>query len=257
VKGLRDEQLAQAKIDDTRLFALAKAASRLAFDKQTGGVPVCLFKHLETLGEKYEEHGVNLKYERGALTKPLMTQLAADEEEWFADSMKMQVSRYVMFRVIQQAMILTVDAASPEKYWEQVKKAAASVEGEGFEPILLLENRTRPSWVWDWGWFAGQEDRHKRPNDLRITRRESHTTCDEYVGHFNEIAVYQAPISVGSSVLFPRQILKCIFFTKFENGYSVNVSWERHADPNFVNLKLAWAQRIELEDYPITRLQYH
>lgn len=256
LKNIRNERLKTANLDPRRLLSIARSASRTGFGKESGGLPICLFNVVELSTETFQEHRLVITdYEKGSLTEPLMAPTVLNEEEWFAETVKEHVAADVMPEILSQLESVAVDASTAEQYWSELKKAAQSIVAGGLYPILLVDNRTRPRWISDWG-FPPMEDHYKRPDDLRIQKRETEK-CRYYIAHFNEIAVYTAPIPPGASLVMPKELFKRIVFTKFENGLPIEVFCEPTGRDEVINLVLKWAHKIESETYAITRLEYH
>jgi hypothetical protein len=149
----------------------------------------------------------------------------------------------------------TVDGSTPDRYWNELKKFSQSIIEQGLHPILLVETRVHPSWIADWCWPSGS-DEYERPVDLHVTRGETEASS-QYIIHFNQIAVYRAPLGPGASFLLPCELLKKIAFTRFGSGYPVEVSYESTENHALVNLILKWSQKVDLERYPMIKLQYH
>jgi hypothetical protein len=122
------------------------------------------------------------------------------------------------------------------------------------QPILILDNRTRPEWVWRWT-HAERESEHPRPDDLNVRRDGGRG--DGYVCDFNEIAVYVGPLSPGYSLLLARETFHSATFTEFERGTYVDVSCENRADSSvLVDMKLRLSRRVEAGDIHLVRLRY-
>lgn len=64
-------------------------------------------------------------------------------------------------------------AADADSYWHVLKVEAAKVTGRGENPVLLLDNATRPDWIWD-SPHADYGADYNRPENLRMQRLEGH-----------------------------------------------------------------------------------
>lgn len=257
ITNLRSEQLKKAPISKNRLLEISRFASSLAFNKETTNLPITFFKRIKKSQAKVAERSITIKdSEKGQFTEPLLAQLVVNEKEWYAKTIKQYVAGFVMADILKMVNMLTVDGSTPDKYWNQLKSAANKLTSSGLKTILLVENATIPEWIWDWGW-PESEDRFKRPDDLHVSRLESETIVTGYIGHFNDIAVYSAPIPHGASYVFALETFKEITFTEFNSGYLVDVSCESTQNFALVNLILKWGQSINLELHPVTRLEYH
>ncbi|WP_164079021.1 hypothetical protein, partial [Stenotrophomonas maltophilia] len=79
-----------------------------------------------------------------------MEQRAVNEEEYIADAMSQQVAVVVLSDVLHRSEIKDVAVQDAEAYWKALKAEAQLILARGGKPILLLDNLTRPDWVWDW-----------------------------------------------------------------------------------------------------------
>ncbi len=255
IKNLRNEELRTAQIDPNRLLLIARSASNAAFKKESAEVPVSLFDTVEHSNRTFDKRRLIIENcEKGEYTDPLMAQLPGNEAEWSAETVKDHVTHSVMADIITHwGKVISVDASTPERYWQELKNAATSIVAQGLQPILLIESLTRPSWIWDWG--QPHIGRYKRPDDLHIKKQENETAG--YIAHLNETAVYQAPIAPGASLVLPRETFKRIVFTNFQNGYPVEVSTEGTEKDELVNLIFEWAYKIDLDTCTVSRLEYH
>lgn len=101
----------------------------------------------------------------------------------------------------------SVDASDDVKYWAALKKVARSFLQNGRTPVLLLENATVPAWVWDLQHQRITNDEYPKPHDMTVSQKED--MGQAYVCHFNDIAVYEAPIQNGASLRDEeKQLLK-------------------------------------------------
>lgn len=256
IDNLRSEKLKEAPISSRRLLAISGFASSLAFSKETANLPIAFFKTIKKFQAKLAEQQVTINnLEKGQFTDPLLAPLVINEKEWYAETIKQYVAGFVMADILKMVNMLTVDGSTPDKYWNQLKSAATKLTSSGLQTILLVENATIPEWIWDWGW-PESEDRFKRPDDLHVSRLESETVVPGYIGHFNDIAVYTAPIPHGASYVFALETFKEITFTEFNSGYPVDVSCEPTQNFALVNLILKWGQSINLEPHIVTRIEY-
>lgn len=253
LNNLRDETIRTAGIDDDRRKAIAKFASESAFDTKTGSIPVSLFRDVEFVSRPLNERHLRIKdFSKGQLTSPLMDQLPINEAEYFEATTRNYVAGFAMESILSQVEVKIVNASTPGKYWEQLKKSAEELSSKGLYPVLLLNSVASPAWINDWLWpIEGEGSR--RPDDLRIEKHENESSS-QYIAHFNEIAVYTAPIAYGSSYICAKEVFKKISFTKYGTDSPIKVSWEQGEKPSLGDLILEWGMMVELEPYTITKL---
>ena len=78
------EQLRDAQVSEKRLREVAKWSSRSGFSKDSGKVPVSLFRKVLHSSEEYIEYGMTINdRNKGEFVKPPMAQRANNEDEWF------------------------------------------------------------------------------------------------------------------------------------------------------------------------------
>jgi hypothetical protein len=252
--GQREETLAAQPIDPNRLLKIARFASSTAFAREAGRFPVHLFPITST-AEDLEDFTLTFtQVRRGELTQMQMEQRAVNEEEYFADAMSQQVAIVVLSDVLHRSDIKEVAVQNAEAYWRALKAEAQLILARGGKPILLLDNSTRPDWVWDWQHADFGAD-YKRPEDLQVRRREGMGAG--YVCDFNDIEVYVAPLPIGQSILLSVDTFRLLTFTNFGDGRFVRVEVvELEGVRNLVDLKLTFSRKVEAGQSRVVRLVY-
>ena len=257
IEAMRAEAIEQVPISDARLVEIGSWASRTGFSQETGAFPLALFGSVRsTTEEELDRRSFTLQSEdKGKYTEPPMAQRAINEQEWFERTIANFVGIHLLRDSLDMLGLREVEARSPVTYWEQVAAYAELAAGDGHQPLLLLENRTRPSWVYEWlSRFAGSTD---RPRNLEV-RRDPQIRSDAYIGHMNNVAVYLAPsLSAGNSVLMTAESFVSVRFREFETGNNVLVEPEAiEGETSIVNVKLSWAHSIEMGENGGLRLVY-
>ncbi|MFN8794151.1 MAG: hypothetical protein ACK50K_07575 [Betaproteobacteria bacterium] len=252
--GQREETLAAQPIDPNRLLEIARFASSTAFAREAGRFPVHLFPIAST-AEDLEDFTLTFtQVRRGELTQMQMEQPAVNEAEYFADAMSQQVAIVVLSDVLHRSDIKDVAVQDAEAYWRALKAEAQLILARGGKPILLLDNSTRPDWVWDWQHADFGAD-HKRPEDLQVRRREGMGAG--YVCDFNDIEVYVAPLPIGQSILLSGDTFRLLTFTSFGDGRFVRVEVaELEGVRSLVDLKLTFSRKVEAGQSRVVRLVY-
>ena len=256
-KALEDrheETLAAQPIDSNRLLEIGRYASASGFSKDKGYFPVHLFP-IESTSENLEDFTLTFtQVRRGELTQLQMAQRAMNEAEHFADAMAQQVAIVVLNDVLHRSDTKEIAVLDGAAYWKALQAQASFIVAKGGKAILLLDNATRPDWVWDWQ-HADFDATHKRPDDLQVRRREGQGAgyqCD-----FNEIEVYVAPLRMGQSVLLSSEVFRALTFTDYGEGRFVRVEVvELESAKNLVDLKLTFARRVEVDESTVVKLAY-
>lgn len=250
----REETLAAQPIDPNRLLEIGRYASTAAFSKEKGRFPVHLFSIAST-AENLEDFTLTFtQVRRGELTQLQMDQRAVNEAEYFADAMAQQVAIVVLSDVLRRSDIKEIAVRDGEAYWKALQAESRLIVAKGGTPILLLDNATRPDWVWGWQ-HADFDATHKRPDDLQVRRREGQRAgyqCD-----FNDIEVYLAPLPIGQSLLLSSEVFRALMFTDYGDGRFVRAEVvELEGVKNLVDLKLTFSRRVEVGGLRVVRLAY-
>lgn len=250
----REETLAAQPIDTNRLLEIERYASTSAFSKEKGRFPVHLFP-VKSTAENLDEFTLTFtQVRRGELTQLQIDQRAVNEAEYFADAMAQQVAIVVLNDVLCGSDIKEIEVQDGDAYWKALQAQAGLIVAKGGTPILLLDNATRPNWVWDWQ-HADFDVTHKRPDDLQVRRREGQGAgyqCD-----FNEIEVYVAPLPIGQSILLSSEVFRALTFTNYGEDRFVRAEVvELEGVKNLVDLKLTFARRVEVGESTVVKLVY-
>jgi hypothetical protein len=254
VEAKREGLLAAQPIDMARLQEIAHFASSTGFSGATGEFPM-QFLSINTTDGPQQDFTITLqKIRKGELTNIEMDQRASNESDFFAEVLARQVAISVLSDVLQRCNVREVVAADAAAYWQALKIEAAKVSARGGKPILLLDNATRPDWVWDWQHSDYGAD-YKRPDDLRVQRLDGRG--QGYACDFNEIEVFVAPIPPGQSLLLSKEAFRSVTFTNYGDDRLVRVDVsELEEKKNLVDLKLTFSRQVEVGDTDAIRLLY-
>ena len=257
IEAIRNERLDELAISNDRLKEVGKWASKLGFNSTTGGFPLSIIKEINITNTKLEERSVLLRgVSKGEFTDPLMAQLASNEEEWFGEMIRDHVAASILMQAINQQETYEKDGSSPHKYWNHMKRYASEAKRNNRNVILIIENRTVPKWIYDWT-DTYRENSVDTPTDLKSWRNLD-LESESYLGNLNDIAVYQASIPSGVSYLLTAESFKSVSFTRLENGSYVHIeALPSSGDSASINLSLKWWFSLDLDEYPIIKLNYY
>lgn len=249
----RDGVLAAEPIDADRLREIARFASSSGFSSTDGEFPLQLLT-VEKTSQPQTDFTLRLQQVRkGELTRVEMDQRAANEADFFAETVAERVAIVVLSDVLQGCTIRDVEAPNADTYWSVLKAEAAKVIANGGQPILLLDNATRPEWVWEWQ-HSDYGASYKRPDDLRVQRVDGRGPA--YVCNFNEIEVYAAPIAYGQSLLMYKGAFRRVTFTTYADDSFVRVEVAELGAKNLVDLLLSFSRKVEVGRDEAVRLVY-
>ena len=256
IKGFRENRLRDAKISDERLKDVARWSSISGFKKDSGGVPISLFRKVLCSKEEYIEHSLIIRdMNKGEFVEPPMEQRAINEQGWFDRTINSYVAGSVMADILKSLSPESVDVDSQLAYWGQIQIATSIIRKAGGTPILLIAGPAEPRWLLDWE-ISNYDEDVERPEGLRFVR-EKQFTQEGYFGSLNDIPVFVAPIGAGSSYLISQESLDTLNFTEFEDGIFV----ETFAIPiqgkdMLINLKLVWRFQLDLSQSKCWQLRY-
>lgn len=250
----REQTLAAQPIDPNRLLEIGRYASTSGFSKEKGHFPIHLFS-IGSTAETLDDYTLTFtQVRRGELTQLPMEQRAVNEAEYFADAMAQQVAIVVLSDVLHRSDIKEIAVQDGVAYWKALQAESGLIVANGGTPILLLDNATRPDWVWDWQ-HADFGATHNRPDDLKVRRLEGQGAgyqCD-----FNDIEVYVASLPIGQSLLLPKEAFHALRFTDYGDGRFVKAEVvELEGTKNLVDLKLTFSRKVEIGEPMMTRLVY-
>ncbi|MEM5368946.1 hypothetical protein V4C53_23340 [Paraburkholderia azotifigens] len=255
LESMRGEVLQNAPVEPDRLIELARFASLTAFERESGAFPLQLFRKIEYANRALIDFTLNMQQIRkGELTLVEMDQRAVNEAEFWSETMKNRVGALVLGDVIRKCNIREVAVADRESYWELLTSESERIKKGGSVPILILENPTRPDWVWQWQ-HADFGLGYEKPGDLRVWRAEERGAG--YVCNFNEIEVYSANLVAGQSILLPKDTFAKVIFQKFAEHQFVDVSYSPRSDNAFlVDVHLKLSRAVDIGDDGAIRILY-
>jgi len=255
LKRRHQELIAQAPIDIERLNQIAAYASERGFGP-SGEFPLALFGAIE-----YVEHELvpftlrNKKVRKGELTRQEFEQRAANESSFWAETMANHVGALVLSDAIRAGRGEDFSVSDAKSYWMVLRREAKRLIDSGETPILLLENPTRPEWVWSWQYGNEFDPNYWKPDDLHIGRETGRGRG--YICNFSDIRVYRAPLPSGQSILLPSSFFRKVSFQEFGENRFVSASTEARADSSqLVDLLLKLSRKVEVADTSFCRLQY-
>lgn len=252
----RGEVLANEPVDPERLKQLAVYASQTGFTATSGEFPVPLFAAIEFRAEDLNDYRlISRQVRKGELTKTEIDQRAVNEDDFWSRTMANQVGAVVFSDVLRALAIRDIPTPDATSYWIALKTEAARLTNSKLHPILVLDNATRPDWVWDWQHANYGEKRHPKPDDLNVRQLEGQG--DGYVCHFNEIRVFSGVLSSGQSILLSQEAFQLLEFKAYEKDRYADASVVQRADSKLlVDLVMKISRRVRVKPHEAIRLRY-
>lgn len=256
IEGLQSEAVASAQISQSRLKEIEKAASENGFSKTTGEFPLQLFSSVtyeDTPLEPFTLAISNLR--KGELTDVEMAQRAVNERESYAEAIANTVGNVLLQDVFRKCEVRDIFAPNATTYWSALKEEANTFKARGLTPVLVLDNPTRPDWVWEWEYPTSQDGTYPRPPDLVIRHEDGRG--DGYVADFNDIQVFSGSVVPGQSLLFARETLSLVTFKKYHDNIFVKADTSEIAgSTTLIDLRLTFERRVRVEHNQIVRIRY-
>lgn len=257
IEGLQSEAIANAEVSAQRLWQIEIAASEGGFSGGTGEFPLQLFRDISDSNGPNEPFTLTFsKYRKGELTEIEMVQRASNEDDYFKKTIAGHVGALVMSDVIRKCTSRRVLAPNAAAYWALLKEEAQRLQDENLTPLLILDNATRPEWIWEWE-HPMPDTNYPRPTDL-VFRRERPGRGNGYIADINGIQVFSGPIAFGESILLAKETFARVTFTQFREGVYVKASTqELKESQSLVDLKLTYERNVQVVHPNIVIIQYH
>ena len=219
-------------------------------------IPIQLFSSITYEVAPQEPFTLTIsKLRKGELTEVEMAQRAVNERESYAEAVANAVGVLLLSDVFRKSEIRDVLAPDATAYWSALKAEAKALQELGLTPVLILDNPTRPDWVWEWEYPTSQDGTYPRPPDLVIRHEEGRG--DGYVADFNDIQVFSGAVVPGQSLLFARETFSMVTFRKYREDVFVKAAASEVAGSRtLVDLRLTYERHVRGAHNKIVRIRY-
>ena len=248
----RQEVINTYQIDTTQLQEISTYVSQQVFEKATAKFPINMFD-LTTSEDQLKPFTLRIKQlRRGLFTVPPTEQRPVNEKKHYAEMMSKCVSNAVLADILREPIFKEINVFNAQSYWEALKSEARLIRQDGGNPILVIGNPTEPKWLWDWQ-NAPFSEKHIKPDDLQIHRHEKQP--DGYLFHFNDIAVFQAPIERKTCLIISSKIFKSLRFTKLlDNNFVTADVKESEPINGLIDLEITFYRATEIGSFNCVKL---
>jgi len=168
-----------------------------------------------------EEVTATLRYARGVVVEPPMEEDATNAEEFFAEWLTRVLLYEVMKRVYTQLDKKMLRSRVDIGYWNHLRRQRNALRRQGLEPLLVLEDLTRPSWVFD-ALHPIDGETKPPPPDMEV-RRDASIRMSGYQAHIGGVATYSAPMPARESLLIAAESLERLALSPWDDGRWVRV----------------------------------
>ncbi|WP_312252480.1 hypothetical protein [Stenotrophomonas sp.] len=256
LRNTRSDALDLARIDPARLHQLAEYASTTAFAAREGEFPLQLFNEIAYQPEELTKYTLTMsKVRKGELTQANLQTRAINERQFWQQTMANYVGAVVLNDVLQAADVEDRQTPDALSYWDLVRAEAARMRNRGRQPLLILDNATRPDWVWDWQqsvWSLNEN----LPEGLRVTKHPG-GRGDGYVCDFNDIHVFSGPLPAGQSILTSQNLFEKVTFQQHQDGSHVRATAMPSVESkHLMDVGLSFSRSVTIGKSTAFRLRY-
>lgn len=259
IDSKRLDTISSLDASDLKLNEISKEASQ-AFDEDTEDFPINQFEEVELVTEP----GIPFKlshnnFPKGQLTDPLMDDTTF-REGWHRKAVASNLYPYLVLDIFEEAkenkLLEEVIISSEQEYADKIIELSYYIKQEGLTPILIAEDFRTPKWLLDWEHAIWRREA-TIPQNIKIEKKDKKKRGG-YLFDISEIPVYEGMALVGGTLLLPKEILERVNFTQQQNGYPVEVIFEKNSDnPWHGTLTYNWERAVELnKKYKIFILKY-
>lgn len=242
-----DAAVAQTPINQGQLDKIAKQVSQTAFGRDSIA-PVLFFQNIERAETvKDTQHIRFTNMDKSDFTKPPEEDGGFFDDEFADYAVRENVAAFTMSAVLRKLTPTSVDASTPEKYWTEFQRAASELQKRGLTPVLLLENRVVPKWIWEWT-LEGHHEQGYLPPELTVTKKAVGENAG-YEATLNGVDAFQVTLPAGESILMPKEAFDTVKFKTFKGAKPVDVTAEAQtANPARVDIVITWGQEVTIPD---------
>ena len=190
-------------------------------------------------------------YEKGAMTDPLMAQLAVNEDEYIRAITENALAIEVFADVVSRDGNLDHDATTEVAWLAELGAWERECGAQKLSPIAVLPNRTDPPWLLDLARSrVGETD-----EAAKIRKHSEFDPGRGYLGHLGEVAMYAGPVSRGVTVLMTREEFETL---QLEGSPDSPFVVDATPDDSGLKctLKISWRHRLEGRPGPVLRLRH-
>jgi len=256
LRNTRNDALDLARVDPTRLRQIAGYASTTAFTARDGEFPLQLFNDIAYQPEELTKYTLTMrKVRKGELTQANLQDRAINEQQFWQETMANYVGAVVLNDVLQAAEVEDRQTPDGLSYWDLVRAEAARMRNRGRQPILILDNATRPDWVWDWQQSVWSPNENL-PEGLRVTKHPG-GRGDGYVCDFNDIHVFSGPLPAGQSILTSQSLFEKVTFQRHQDGSHVTATATPSVESkHLMDVGLSFSRLVTIGKSTVFRLRY-
>lgn len=190
-------------------------------------------------------------YDKGAMTDPLMAQLAINEDESIRDITENILAREVLQDVINRDGVQEREATDMDAWLEELRAWAKQCQDMSTRSLAVFRSRTDPPWLID----LVRKRVSETDEAAQVRKRSEFSEQRGYVGHFGEIALFTGPVPAGVTVLLTIDEFGTLLLEK-----TGDEAFEVDATPDTTGLKctltISWRHKLYGKNGPLLRLRH-
>jgi hypothetical protein len=250
--NLREQQIKEAKIAPEAKKRVADAAQRV-IGAVPNSCPLSLIKHPIAMGPDVAgSRAASLRisgYDKGAMTKPLMAQLAANEDEWISDIVENALAYEVLNDVVYRIGVEEREASGCEAWLAELRSWAKRCHDVSITPLAVVPSRVDPPWLLDL-----IRDRVGETDEAaQVRRRTEYDVRHGYIGHLGDVALFTGPLRGGLTALMSVDEFANLQL-EGADGQAFLVKATPDATELKCNLEIAWKHRLDGKRGPVARI---
>lgn len=185
---------------------------------------------------------------KGYLVKPQMGDEPGNMLEHMAQLVQRRATSLAWQKALNEPARRRLQASTAEEYFKAFVNEAERLRSAGLRPVLLVRSPADPLWLKSW--LGGPDD--ARPAEMHIEReRASAVGGSGYIRTINGVHLFGGSLEVGTSLLFPRELVSEVTYGEDECGRIVHATFkqsEGSSDPWTGYIEFSFRQYVRLHD---------
>lgn len=253
VSALDLEVIKQAPVSARRLEELKDLVRGAILKDVTKQFPFAVFAQVPKAPLNYVDIRSRIRinnYDKGTITEQLLSPRAINEVEFLSRTAVEGIKSSLVSEILDRVECVEVQAVDENAYLAGLRELIKELRN----PVLIVDNPTRPTWLWDW--FHPLLGRVAENLNLPIIKKDRGNQAYDYVGTMCvdgiDLPVYTAGLAPGFSYLLSADALN-----GFEWGEEVVSLSVGDADsPRHVALLFEFHYRVSLGSKGLYKFRY-
>lgn len=254
LNNLREVEIKAAKISDKALMRVADAAQKVV-TSVPHSFPLALLKDsivVRSVVAGAREASLRISgYDKGAMTEPLMAQLAANEDEWISDTVANTLAYEVLNDVVYRNDAEERKASGREDWLAELRSWAERCHKASISPLAVVPSRIDIPWLLDL-----IRDRVGETDEAaQVRKRTQYEYLHGYLGHLGDVALFTGPLRSGLTALMSKEEFDNLQLVQAD-GQAFLVSAKPDATGLKCTLEIAWKHRLNGKKGPVALIMH-